>query len=122
MKRAKLTRRTGLKRSRWVYQTPRVADAVAHALWVHDVQERADFACERCSAKANRYGFCESGPLDPHHPWSRGRGGKDEEWNGVLLCRRCHRGVHDHTVDDWADWLASDEEGARSIRARLDAR
>ena len=42
------------------------------------------------------------GRLDPHHVLPRGRGGKDEVENLVLLCRLHHSWVHEHPADAYA--------------------
>jgi len=36
------------------------------------------------------------GRLDPHHVQPRGRGGPDELWNLITLCRAHHDWVHAH--------------------------
>lgn len=55
--------------------------------------------CARCHS--------ERPPLDAHHLLSRARGGKDELDNLVLLCRRCHTMVTDHSCPDWEAWTRS---------------
>ena len=129
MKRTALKRAPGpkrkapLARTRWVYRVPANQSGKqidAHREWVGLVRERAGNACERCHVTANPAGYAPNGPLDAHHAMSRARGGKDDPENGVLLCRRCHRGAHDHTIPDWRAWLASTPDEARAIRARID--
>lgn len=50
--------------------------------------------CERCGAR---------GAVEKHHMVPRSRGGHDGPM--ADLCLSCHRGVHDHTVEDWKDWI-----------------
>jgi predicted restriction endonuclease len=64
------------------------------------VLEAAGYQCERC-------GFAprDSGMLEAHHRLPKSRGGTNVLANGACLCRACHRGAHDHTIDDWRDWI-----------------
>lgn len=61
-----------------------------------EVFRKAGFQCERCG---------ETRDLHAHHRIPKGRGGSNRPLNGACLCWGCHREVHDHTVDDWRDWL-----------------
>lgn len=83
---APLTRQARLKRH--VRKTP-IEARVALTL-------RSKGHCERCNGR---------GVLDPHHLLPRSRGGTDALENLALLCRRCHRAVHDHTAEDWRKWV-----------------
>ena len=40
--------------------------------------------CENCGGEGT----------DKHHIKTRGAGGPDEDWNLILLCRKCHSEVH----------------------------
>ena len=60
------------------------------------VLEAADYECQRCSGLYD---------LEAHHYLPKSRGGPDEPSNGICLCRKCHRGVHDHTLHDWFCWI-----------------
>lgn len=56
-----------------------------------------DAVCERCGcARAT----------EVHELLPRGRGGSilDRD-NLAALCHDCHRGITDHSVPDWRDWL-----------------
>ena len=137
MKRTPLTRKSGLKRGKRLRRVGRRAERREEARreFREAVWKRAGYRCERCGEKANRDGFVEKAggmhlghgawllpmePLDAHHLLPYGKGGKDDSANGVALCRHEHRAIHDHACDDWQDWLARDEAGARAIRKRLD--
>lgn len=50
--------------------------------------------CRRCHRWAR---------TERHHRVPRSRGGTKVDC--VDLCLDCHRGVHDHTVEDWRAWL-----------------
>lgn len=52
--------------------------------------------CARCKLLAR---------TEKHHITPRSRGGTDTLDNIAYLCASCHRGVHDHTVNDWRRWL-----------------
>lgn len=91
---------------------------LAYELVVDIARSRAKGLCERCGREPS----LERCDVDPHHVWTRARGGPHEDWNLAMLCRWCHSGVHDHTVDGWQGWLASNEEEARAIRERCDQR
>ena len=51
-------------------------------------------ACARCRLV---------GPLQTHHTRLRSQGGHDSP--KAYLCYQCHRLVHDHSVEDWEDWI-----------------
>ena len=40
--------------------------------------------------------LCTAYSTDAHHLLARSQGGPDEMWNGLGLCRLCHRWVHDN--------------------------
>ena len=44
---------------------------------------------------------CTMRTTDAHHVYTRGRAGKpiDEMWNGLGLCRSCHRWTHAHPIE-----------------------
>ena len=87
----------------------RRAETAAHRALVRQAMDRARGRCERC-------GYLGS---DPHHLWPSGRAGKrvDELWNVAILCRDCHRRVHDGDVPGW---LARNEDEARALRQIID--
>lgn len=64
------------------------------------VYERAYRECERCLDSRGDV-------LHIHHKLPRSRGGKHTVANCCLLCARCHREVHDHTVSDWREWVVT---------------
>lgn len=52
-------------------------------------------------------GYCQlcGGPaVDPHHILSRSLGGKDDPWNGILLCRPCHDRAQQNQVSRAQLW------------------
>ena len=51
--------------------------------------------CERCDKRGVQ---CEK-----HHMIPRSSGGHDGPI--ALLCCECHRGVTDHSIEDWNDWI-----------------
>lgn len=59
---------------------------------------RAKGRCERCREKMHPY------DLDIHHWLPRSQGGKDETDNVWVVCRRCHRLIHDHGDDGLSPW------------------
>ncbi|QDU67660.1 HNH endonuclease [Engelhardtia mirabilis] len=82
--------------------------ALADRRWAREefrrlVLIRAGHRCERCSS---------AWELQAHHFLPKSRGGPDLPENGICLCAKCHRGVHDHTVEDWASWIDSRKAGA----------
>ena len=62
--------------------------------------ERAKHCCEHCGTKKS---------LEVHHIVTRGRAGKwiylHDPVNLALLCRYCHRQVHDNGVGEYEQWL-----------------
>ena len=50
---------------------------------------------------------CVGWPTDGHHILSRARGGPNEHWNYLAVCRHCHRFVHDNPkLAQEAGWMA----------------
>ncbi len=70
--------------------------------------KRAGGVCEWCQ---RRYAD------DPHHLFPVGRGGPDEAWNGMAVCRRDHNQIH---LTPGSRFIVSSEEAARTLRAELD--
>lgn len=56
---------------------------------------RAQGVCERCDRVTDN--------LDAHHKRTNPRVHDPEL--GAALCRPCHRGVHDHSAEDWREWF-----------------
>jgi len=115
-----LRRRTHLKssalrRKKAKPKTARVKDAKL-LKWRKAVRARAGNRCERCGAGPGGW------RLEAHHTLLRSRGGKEDLWNGILLCAKCHGLVHDHADIDWYEYIASTPDEAKRIRKRLDAR
>lgn len=105
-KSVKLQVRRALRRSSGISRTGRRSRERASELerFREAVLERDGFACRRCGlvpARAARR------LLHAHHVLPRGRGGRNDLANGVTLCWKCHRAVHDHTCADWRRWVAS---------------
>jgi 5-methylcytosine-specific restriction endonuclease McrA len=50
------------------------------------VLKRDGWRCQRCGGRTQ---------LDVHHISSRARGGADTPENLIVLCRRCHRMLHE---------------------------
>ena len=46
----------------------------------------------------------------------RSRGGHDGPI--ATLCCPCHRGVHEHSIEDWADWIL--RPGEKKKEGRID--
>ncbi len=67
-----------------------------------EVLSRARWACERCGDKRR---------LILHHRLSRAQGGLEEPENLAALCTPCHSGIHDHTAEDWQDWIVTRKGG-----------
>ena len=61
------------------------------------VLDRSGGRCDRCQQRAGR--------LEAHHIHPRSRGGGHELENGAALCWPCHIRIHDHSADDWEDWI-----------------
>jgi len=52
------------------------------------------------------YPDCESGTsIEVHHIIPLSRGGKDQYWNFIVLCRTCHKGNNLHTL--WEDKIVA---------------
>ena len=64
-------------------------------------------SCERCSAQ---------GVVEKHHMILRSRGG--HRGPIATLCCPCHRGVHEHSIEDWADWIL--RPGEKKKEGRID--
>ena len=90
--------RKPIKRKSWI--TPFSARKLKQRKWQKILRgllvERDGPLCKRCSGTWG---------VAMHHILPVGKGGKDTLENVLLLCWYCHRGVHDHLVNDWADWI-----------------
>lgn len=75
---------------------------------VAEVRARADGKCERCRKWLGYFGG------DIHHIRPRSLGGVHDVENLRLLCRSCHNGVEEKTVEDWAKWL--DERPSPAVK------
>ena len=66
--------------------------------------------------------YCFQWTLEtPHHIKTKGSGGADIEENLILLCMKCHRGVHDGRIylrqpEAWQVPHVSLEKGLRKVR------
>ena len=89
----------GAEQGRRLTRSERIELAIATRRWFRTaVLEAAGYECQRCGSLFD---------LEAHHFLPKSRGGEDDPANGICLCHSCHRGVHDHTVDDWDRWIDS---------------
>lgn len=104
LRRSQMNRRTvGLKRAgRWRAKltAKRQAKRERRAAWAVAVLAR-DRQCVFTLDRVQRspWNQCDQPSTDAHHVLARSQGGADDLSNGLGLCRRHHRYVHDHRIE-----------------------
>lgn len=102
----RLIRRTALRR----IGTRKQRRLAQLEIFREEVFDRAGGVCEWCQ----RY-YAD----DAHHIFPVARGGPDEAWNGMAVCRRDHNQIH---LTPGSSFIVSSEDAARRLRAELDER